>query len=242
MAETNIMSCTDFVRKEIVDSYSDNEFIDKWNDYCEDNYDPDSQIVANNEDFLALFSKKDIASKICYGEYSINDDYVTFDGYANFKSSSYPEDLGSKEDLTDWIVENQSEEDAYIDYVEQQIKELSLNEALQSYADIADRHEYIRDDSVSQIEIAIENSLETLVENSSIEEIKAAIKLNRSEELIDLSDLKDYVNLDELALDTQHKTAQHPHSLADDLQAAQLAADKQETVNPQGTLKHTNKL
>lgn len=241
MATTEIMSCTDFVRKEIVDSYSDNEFIDKWNDYCEDNYDPDSQIVVNDKDFLDLFSKEDIASKICYGQYSINDDYVTFDGYANFKSSSYPEDLGSKEDLTDWIVENQSEEDAYIDYVEQQIKELSLNEALQSYADIADRHEYIRDDSVSQIEIAIENSLETLVENSSIEEIKAAIKLNRSEELIDLSDLKDYVNLDELATDTQHSQARTP-SLAEDLQAACKAANNQETVNSQGTLKHTNKL
>ena len=241
MAETNIMSCTDFVRKEIVGSYSDNEFIDKWNDYCEDNYDPDSQIVANNEDFLDLFSKEDIAYKICYGEYSPNDDYVTFDGYANFKSSSYPEDLGSKEDLTDWIVENQSEEDAYIDYVEQQIKELSLNEALQSYADIADRHEYIRDDSVSQIEIAIENSLETLVENSSLDDIKAAIKLNESNELVDLSDLKDYVNLDELATDTQHSQARTP-SLADDLQAACKAADKQQTVNPQGTLKHTNKL
>ena len=241
MATTEIMSCTDFVRKEIVDSYSDNEFIDKWNDYCEDNYDPDSQIVVNDKDFLDLFSKEDIASKICYGQYSINDDYVTFDGYANFKSSSYPEDLGSKEDLTDWIVENQSEEDAYIDYVEQQIKELSLNEALQSYADIADRHEYIRDDSVSQIEIAIENSLETLVENSSIEEIKAAIKLNRSEELIDLSDLKDYVNLDELTTHTHSAQAKTP-SLADDLQAARLAANQQETVNPQGTLKHTNKL
>lgn len=191
--------------------------------------------------FLDLFSKEDIASKICYGQYSINDDYVTFDGYANFKSSSYPEDLGSKEDLTDWIVENQSEEDAYIDYVEQQIKELSLNEALQSYADIADRHEYIRDDSVSQIEIAIENSLETLVENSSIEEIKAAIKLNRSEELIDLSDLKDYVNLDELTTHAHSTHAKTP-SLADDLQAACKAANKQETVNPQGTLKHTNKL
>lgn len=54
MATTEIMSCTDFVRKEIVDSYSDNEFIDKWNDYCEDNYDPDSQIVVNDKDFFRL--------------------------------------------------------------------------------------------------------------------------------------------------------------------------------------------
>lgn len=241
MAETNIMSYTDFVRNEVVDSYSDNELIDKWNEYCDDNMDYNSQICANDEEFLALFSKKDIALKVCYGEYSLNDDYVTLDGYENFKSSDYPEDLLSKQDLAGWIVDHQYEEDAYIDYVEQQIKELSLNEALQSYADIADKREYIRDDSVSEIELAIENSLETLVENSSIEEIKAAIKLNRSEELIDLSDLKDYVNLDELATDTQHSQARTP-SLADDLQAARLAADKQETVNPQGTLKHTNKL
>ncbi len=241
MAATKIMSYTEFVRNEVVDSYSDSELIDKWNEYCDDNYDPDSQIVANNENFLDLFSKEDIAYKICYGQYSINDDYVPFDGYANFKSSNYPEDLLSKQDLADWIVDHQYEEDAYIDYVEQQIKELSLNEALQSYADIADKREYIRDDSISQIEIAIETSLETLVENSSLDDIKAAIKLNESNELVDLSDLKDYVNLDELATDTQHSQARTP-SLADDLQAACKAANNQETVNSQGTLKYTNKL
>lgn len=241
MAEVNTMSYTDFVRDEIVDSYSDNELIDKWNEYCDDNMDYNSQICANDEEFLDLFSKQDIASRICYGEYSINDDYVVLDGYENFKSSNYPEDLLSKEDLTDWIVQNSYEEDAYIDYVQRALSTLPLDKALQSYEAVADKREYIRDDSISQIEIAIETSLETLVENSSVEQIEAAVKLNESNELVDLSDLKDYVNLDELTAHT-HRATVKTSSLADDLQAACKAANQQETVNPQGTLKHTNKL
>lgn len=205
MAEINIMTYTDFVCNKVIDSYSAKELIDKWNEYCNDKFDPNSQIYVNNTDFLDLFSKEDLVSNICYGEYSINDDYVTLDKNGDFKTSNYPEDLISKEKLADWIVRNSlrnsSELDAYIDYVEQNLYKLPLNN----------------------------------------EEIKAAIKLNESEELVDLSDLADYVNLDELATDTQHSQAKTP-SLADDLQAARLAANKQETVNPQGTLKHTNKL
>lgn len=37
------------------------------------------------------------------------------------------------------------------------------------------------------------------------------------------------------------RKAKRPCSLSDDLQAARLAANQQETVNPQGTLKHTQK-
>lgn len=242
MAEINIMTYTDFVCNKVIDSYSAKELIDKWNEYCNDKFDPNSQIYVNNTDFLDQFSKEDLVSNICYGEYSINDDYVTLDGYGDFKTSNYPEDLISKEKLADWIVRNSSELDAYIDYVEQNLYKLPLNKALQGYEVVADKSKYIEDDSTSLIEHTIEASLGTLVENSSDEEIKAAIKLNESEELVDLSDLKDYVNLDELALDTNREKPQQPHSLADDLQAACKAANKQETVNPQGTLKHTNKL
>lgn len=240
MAATKIMPYTEFVYEEIVDLYSDSEFINKWNDYCEDINDLDSQIYGNDEDFLDSFEKLDLVSRVQHSNYSFDDNYVTINAYGHFESSPYPQDLGSKGVLSDWIVKNQSEADAYIDYVERQIKDLSLNEALRSFVDFTER-KYILDDSVSEIELAIENSLETLVKNSSLDDIKAAIKLNESNELVDLSDLKDYVNLDELATDTQHSQAKTP-SLADDLQAARQAADKQETVNPQGTLKHTNKL
>lgn len=37
------------------------------------------------------------------------------------------------------------------------------------------------------------------------------------------------------------RSAKRPCSLSDDLQAARLAANKQESINPQGTLKHTQK-
>ena len=337
MAEINIMTYTDFVCNKVIDSYSNKELIDKWNEYCVEKFDPNSQIYVNNTDFLDLFSKEDLVSNICYGEYSINDDYVTLDGYGDFKTSNYPEDLISKEKLADWIVRNSlrnsSELDAYIDYVEQNLYKLPLNKALQGYEVVADKSKYIEDDSTSLIEHTIEASLGTLVENSSDEEIKAAIKLNESEELVDLSDLdkllapshttapafnpydywvvefnrnyaernlkdkpltmellneiRSYVTtcyqneetrkdvgfyfarirrgetidrinidggdpkqatyevLDKLAsrLSMSPRLAQaHLSSLADDLQAATQAANKQEPLNPQGTLKHTNKL
>ena len=341
MAEINIMTYTDFVCNKVIDSYSAKELIDKWNEYCNDKFDPNSQIYVNNTDFLDLFSKEDLVSNICYGEYSINDSYVTLDDYGDFKTSNYLDELLSKEKLADWIVRNSSlaTAAAYIDYVQQNLYKLPLNKALQSYEAVADKSKYIEDDSTSLIEHAIETSLGTLVENSSDEEIKAAIKLNESEELVDLSSLHDYVNLDEL-LAPSHTTAPafnpydywvvefnrnyaernlkdkpltmellneirsyvttcyqneearkdvgfyfahikggetvdrinidgadekrvtyevldklasklavsqrlaqaQNHSLADDLQAAKQAANKQEPLNPQGTLKHTNKL
>ena len=200
MAEINIMTYTDFVCNKVIDSYSNKELIDKWNEYCVEKFDPNSQIYVNNTDFLDLFSKEDLVSNICYGEYSINDSYVTLDDYGDFKTSNYLDELLSKEKLADWIVRNSSlaTAAAYIDYVQQNLYKLPLNKALQSYEAVADKSKYIEDDSTSLIEHAIETSLGTLVENSSDEEIKAAIKLNESEELVDLSSLHDYVNLDEL--------------------------------------------
>ena len=200
MAEITIMTYTDFVCNKVIDSYSNKELIDKWNEYCVEKFDPNSQIYVNNTDFLDLFSKEDLVSNICYGEYSINDSYVTLDDYGDFKTSNYLDELLSKEKLADWIVRNSSlaTAAAYIDYVQQNLYKLPLNKALQSYEAVADKSKYIEDDSTSLIEHAIETSLGTLVENSSDEEIKAAIKLNESEELVDLSSLHDYVNLDEL--------------------------------------------
>ena len=258
MAEINIMTYTDFVCNKVIDSYSNKELIDKWNEYCVEKFDPNSQIYVNNTDFLDLFSKEDLVSNICYGEYSINDSYVTLDDYGDFKTSNYLDELLSKEKLADWIVRNSSlaTAAAYIDYVQQNLYKLPLNKALQSYEAVADKSKYIEDDSTSLIEHAIETSLGTLVENSSDEEIKAAIKLNESEELVDLSSLHDYVNfarinidggdpkqatyevLDKLAsrLSMSPRLAQaHLSSLADDLQAATQAANRQ---TQQPTSKH----
>lgn len=77
----------------------------------------------------------------------------------------------------------------YNGYVTKRLSELSLPDALTSFAAIADRQEYIVDGSASCIKHAIEHSLPTLVENSSTADIKHAIDLNEECHLVDLSDL-----------------------------------------------------
>lgn len=77
----------------------------------------------------------------------------------------------------------------YNGYVTKRLSDLSLPDALTSFAAIADRQEYIVDGSASCIKHAIEHSLPTLVENSSTADIKNAIGLNEEYNLVNLSDL-----------------------------------------------------
>lgn len=77
----------------------------------------------------------------------------------------------------------------YNGYVTKRLSDLSLPDALTSFAAIADRQEYIVDGSASCIKHAIEHSLSTLVENSSTADIKNAIGLNEEYNLVNLSDL-----------------------------------------------------
>lgn len=77
----------------------------------------------------------------------------------------------------------------YNGYVTKRLSDLSLPDALTSFAAIADRQEYIVDGSASCIKHAIERTLSTLVENSSTADIKHAIDLNEEYHLVDLSDL-----------------------------------------------------
>lgn len=77
----------------------------------------------------------------------------------------------------------------YNGYVTKRLSELSLPDALTSFAAIADRQEYIVDGSASCIKHAIERTLSTLVENSSTADIKHAIVFNEECHLVDLSEL-----------------------------------------------------
>lgn len=77
----------------------------------------------------------------------------------------------------------------YNGYVAKRLSELSLPDALATFAAVADRHEYVVDGSASCIKHAIERTLSTLVENSSTADIKHAIDLNEEHHLVDLSDL-----------------------------------------------------
>lgn len=74
-----------------IDEY---DLVQAWNEYCEDDNDPDSDIWFNDGDFLDMFSKNDIACRVAWGKYSPYDKYITIDQTnGNFKSSSDPREL-----------------------------------------------------------------------------------------------------------------------------------------------------
>lgn len=75
-------------------SIEEYDLVQAWNEYCEDGNDPDSEIYLNDEDFLDLFSKEDIACRVAWGDFSPYDDFVTIDARnGNFKSSNDAREL-----------------------------------------------------------------------------------------------------------------------------------------------------
>lgn len=68
-----------------IDEY---DLVQAWNEYCDDGCNPDSEVFLNDEDFLDLFSKVEIAKRVAWGDFNFYDEYVILDGYGNFKSSN----------------------------------------------------------------------------------------------------------------------------------------------------------
>lgn len=83
-----------------------------WNDYAYDCR-PDDVIYENNEDVLnELFSRpSDAISAIYFGDYTFNDPYFYFNGYANIQSVySLIRDKNSivyLSELADWLIEDE---------------------------------------------------------------------------------------------------------------------------------------
>lgn len=73
---------------EIINNMSEAELVQLNNVYCESINDTDSIVYGNDEEFFELinFSGLRVAQAIFYGEYNYSHDWVTFDGYGNFKS------------------------------------------------------------------------------------------------------------------------------------------------------------
>lgn len=73
---------------DIINSMSEAELVQLNNVYCESINDMDSIVYSNDEEFFELinFSGLRVAQATFYGEYNYSHDWVTFDGYGNFKS------------------------------------------------------------------------------------------------------------------------------------------------------------
>lgn len=90
----------------------EDDVMDIWNDYAYDCR-PDDVIYENNEYVLnELFSRpSDAICAIYFGDYTFNDPYFYFNGYANIQSvSSLISDKNSivyLSELADWLIEDE---------------------------------------------------------------------------------------------------------------------------------------
>lgn len=73
---------------DIINNMSEAELVQLNNVYCEAINDMDSIVYSNDEEFFELinFSGLRVAQATFYGDYNYSHDWVTFDGYGNFKS------------------------------------------------------------------------------------------------------------------------------------------------------------
>lgn len=73
---------------EVINNMSEAELVELNNAYCEAINDMDSIVYSNDEEFFNLinFSGLRVAQATFYGDYNYSHDWVTFDGYGNFKS------------------------------------------------------------------------------------------------------------------------------------------------------------
>lgn len=93
----------------------DDDLVQAWNEYCDEGCDPDSEVFFNDEDFLDMFSKTEIAEKISWGSFALTDAYVTLDRLANFKTSDDVLELIDEDNIDDDFLDNYCEEYAKVE-------------------------------------------------------------------------------------------------------------------------------
>ena len=120
---------------EVLDTLSDDKIINLYNDFLSSN--SDKQYFINDDDFLnEYFSEPAEAVRAAiFGNYRYNDEYVTFDDYANLKSCNdydIRKEAERDKDFKLWLFDNYSEVDdlgEFIDYMnehQEQITEHAL--------------------------------------------------------------------------------------------------------------------
>ena len=93
--------------REYFESLSNDELMNLWNDYCQDNC-YDDEVFYNDEEFLNMFSDDilGLLQKVEYGSYSSNDNYITLNGNGNFETSNYITDLICINDLVSYYIDD----------------------------------------------------------------------------------------------------------------------------------------
>lgn len=68
------------------DTLSVSEIVDAYNIYASDEYLEPLYYIEEIDEICANFSVTEIAGMVIHGNFSLNSEYFTFDGYANFES------------------------------------------------------------------------------------------------------------------------------------------------------------
>jgi len=116
---------------EVLDTLSDDEIINLYNEFLSSN--SDEQYFINDDDFLnEYFSEPAEAVRAAiFGNYNYNDEYVTFDGYANLKSCNgydIRKEAEHNKDFKLWLFDNYNEVDdlgEFIDYMNDHQEEIT---------------------------------------------------------------------------------------------------------------------
>lgn len=116
---------TDIIVDEL-HNLSDGDIIWLWNNYCEDNRDPDSGVndIEYIDDYLCGKTPIEILDSVA-SDFNTSDDYFSVDGYGYFYSFSSLESSKSPidfEELAGWIIDNQLE-DFLADYTDIELED-----------------------------------------------------------------------------------------------------------------------
>ena len=162
------------LEKEIIDSLDNNEKLDIYNRYCENNLDYESMIYENDKDYLQNMFEGDfnaLARAITCGKYNSNDDYVKLDSDGDLKSYSNLQvalkDNFIDNKLIDFAMEDKDIyiDDLYDEYIhdtiesaqqtmsdeeyESALKEYTTDEMEEKYPEVNDIVNWILDEEVS---------------------------------------------------------------------------------------------
>lgn len=112
--------------EDYVEGMDDNLKLEFFHKYCE-KYNYEDFLYENDEEFFDIFYSNnniiELIQNLQYGDYRINDEYVTFDAYRNLKSyatlADALDDLLDKSILIDYLLETEEFLDIYEEETEE---------------------------------------------------------------------------------------------------------------------------
>lgn len=115
----------DAIRK-FLDTLSDSELVQIQNLYCDSAGYPDDQIYALDDEFFEMtgFSGLKVAQAVFYGDFNYSHDWISFDGYGNFKTTNNPSQFMDFEGIAEWIAENPEDFEGYFDELDEILSEI----------------------------------------------------------------------------------------------------------------------